>query len=159
MSAEDNQFSVRMTYDTCGEDPNDAVRTMLAAIESRSSVYVEVFDGDDYSCQEGEIGEFDLDDSAGKCQQVAKVFTYLIDREEADAVMNTNGAWHDLSEEIRSFGAYGLEQYAEQINFTLHRDHWHTLGAVTAAIAAGLERLTGRNVAAALEQLEGYGSF
>lgn len=54
------QYQVVLSYATTSESAEEAVRTALAAIDARSSAYVEVFaEGREGSIIEGEIG-YDL---------------------------------------------------------------------------------------------------
>lgn len=162
MSAEDNQFSISMSYDTCGEDEADAVRTMLAAIEARSSVFITIHkDGVDEPIFEDEICamESQLNQPAepSRLEQTAKEFVYRITEAEAEALILNE--WRALDAKLCGLGAYDTDQYDQTIIFALHRDQWHLEQQVADTIQEELDRMTGATTTRALEALDGYGSF
>lgn len=161
MSAEKTQYVVRLSYDTCGDSPEDAIETALAAIESRSSAFVRVYeDGINDSIREGELHEFPAPPKPpSKVQLVAKEYLYCLDADEADVIMNVTGNWSALQDKMHHLGAYDLDQYDDRIIFALGRDHWDKEQAIVDTIAEELDRMTGRAVTEQLEQLAGFGSF
>jgi hypothetical protein len=54
----ERQFTVVLTYQTCGDNARDALKTMLSAIKSETGFYVEVHeDGKSGTVLEGDITE------------------------------------------------------------------------------------------------------
>jgi hypothetical protein len=163
MSAEDNQYSISMSYDTCGEDEADAVRTMLAAIEARSSVFVTVHkDGVDEPIFEDEIcafGEALSEPETRKSRLVphAREFLFYLTDEEAEALNKEE--WQALDDKLRGLGLYDTDFLDDRIIFGCTEDMLHMASAANDTIAEELDRMTGRTTQAALEEIAGFGSF
>jgi hypothetical protein len=169
MSAEDNQYSISMSYDTCGEDEADAVRTMLAAIEARSTVFVTIHkDGIDEPVFEDEISAMenrlphpddDLDDAEpSRLKPTSIELAIYVDEEEAEAL--NRGEWRDLDRKMVGTGCYDTDFYEDRIIFAVTwDDHTNRLGEIEGMVREELDRMTGRSTQAKLEELEGFGSF
>jgi hypothetical protein len=168
MSAEDNQFTVTMSYDTCGEDEVDAVRTMLAAIDSRSSVFVTIHkDGVDEPIFEDEISAMEAqlphpdDDLDGaepsRLRPTGIELAIHVDEREAAALKSE---WTHLERMMIGISCYDTDYFEERIIFAVTwDDHVNRLGEIEGMVREELDRMTGRSTQAKLEALDGFGSF